>query len=181
MKIIPQEPPTVDDPRASRRIVTLLSIDPGPTQSGYVVMRRDMVIAKGVAPNNLMRGLIETNAMSDAVDAMVLEKIASMGLSVGQDVFETAVWTGRFMEIWNRVRKEDPMRIKRVEVKLNLCGTARAKDTNVMTALLDRFGGKQKAKGTKAVPGPLYGVSTHMWAALAVGCTAFDLINCGEL
>jgi len=39
--------------------------------------------------------------------------------------------------------------------------SARAKDGNIRVALLDRFGGEKVAKGTKAEPRPLYGVSGH--------------------
>ncbi len=67
--------------------------------------------------------------------------------------------------------------LKRFDVKLHLCGNARAKDTNIRQALIDRFGGiegKSKAVGTKKAPGPLYGCKSHMWAALAVAVTWWD-------
>ena len=45
----------------------------------------------------------------------------------------------------------------------------RAKDSNIRQALLDLYGGdKRKAIGIKAEPGPLYGIKSHMWAALGV-------------
>ena len=51
----------------------------------------------------------------------------------------------------------------------------RAKDANVRAALIDRFGpSKRKAIGLKATPGPLYGVHSHMWSALAVAVTYGD-------
>ena len=37
----------------------------------------------------------------------------------------------------------------RQEVKLHLCNSARAKDANIRQALIDRFGGKDKAIGRK--------------------------------
>ena len=59
--------------------------------------------------------------------------------------------------------------IKRQTTKAVLCGTARAKDPNVHQALIDMYGGSMKAaKGTKKAPGPLYGVKSHIWSALAV-------------
>jgi hypothetical protein len=58
-------------------------------------------------------------------------------------------------------------------VKLHLCGSSRAKDPNVRTALLDRFGGAG-AKGTKAAPGPLYGIAADLWSALAIAVTWTD-------
>jgi len=60
-------------------------------------------------------------------------------------------------------------------VKLHLCGSARAKDTNIRQALIDRYGGSA-AIGKKAAPGPLYGVSKDVWSALAVAVTAADTL-----
>jgi hypothetical protein len=68
--------------------------------------------------------------------------------------------------------------IYRRDVKLRLCGTVKAKDANVRQALIDMFpktgGGKIPQIGTKAQPGPLYGVASHAWAAVAVAVTALD-------
>ncbi len=65
-------------------------------------------------------------------------------------------------------------RIKRLEVKIHLCHDSRAKDANIRQAILDRFGGKEKAIGRMATPGPLMGVSGDLWAALAVAITFWD-------
>jgi hypothetical protein len=54
-------------------------------------------------------------------------------------------------------------------------GNQRAKDPNIRQALLDIFpgtgGGATPQIGTKAKPGPLYGVTSHAWSALAVAIT----------
>ena len=66
----------------------------------------------------------------------------------------------------------------RLDVKLHLCKDSRAKDANIRQALLDRFpatgGGKTPQIGTKAQPGPLYGIKSHLWAALGVAVTFAD-------
>ena len=68
-----------------------------------------------------------------------------------------------------------PSMVYRHEVKLHLCGSARAKDANVRQALIDRFGpGKELAIGRKAAPGPLYGMTGDCWAALGVAVTDAD-------
>jgi hypothetical protein len=46
----------------------------------------------------------------------------------------------------------------------------RAKDANIRQALIDKLG----AVGTKKAPGPLYGISGHLWAALAVADYAIN-------
>jgi len=71
--------------------------------------------------------------------------------------------------------------------KLHICNSARATDANVRLALIERFGGAvalrrpKKAKYRRghmvepAVPGgPLCGIVTHLWAALAVAVTHAD-------
>jgi len=104
-----------------------------------------------------------------------IEWFESMGMNVGREVFETVCWIGRFQQI---IGSGEVRRITRREVKLHLCGTMRAKDPNIRQALLDLYsdwptlgGGKNPAIGISAKPGPLYGVSGHMWSALAVAVT----------
>ena len=52
-----------------------------------------------------------------------------------------------------------------------LCHSMKAKDGNIRQAILDLYGGKDVALGNKKRPGPLYGVSKDIWAALAVAIT----------
>lgn len=86
------------------------------------------------------------------------------------DSIETIIYTGMLMQAW----PGKLLRVKRSEVKRHLCGSLRAKDANVRQAIIDRYGG-QAAIGRKATPGPLYGVTSHAWAALAVAITAREM------
>ena len=61
--------------------------------------------------------------------------------------------------------------IYRKEEKINLCGSMKAKDSNIRQALLDRFG----IVGTKKEPGWFYGMKKDMWSAYAVGTTYLDM------
>jgi hypothetical protein len=81
------------------------------------------------------------------------------------------VWVGRFIEM----SVADAALMPRKDVKLHLCGQTRAKDSNIRAALIDRFGGKEKAIGKKASPGPLYGLKADAWQALALAVTWLDL------
>ena len=139
----------------------LLAIDPGTTHSGYVVIDAGGVQLSGVAENGEMFELIAAHGSNIAI-----EMIASYGMAVGREVFETCLWIGRFMQAAgpDRVRL-----VYRKDVKLHLCGSPRAKDANIRQALIDRWGGKAEAVGTIKKPGPLYGVKSHAWAALGVG------------
>lgn len=110
---------------------------------------------------------------------LAIEQIASMGMTVGAEVFETCVWTGRFIEAWHA--PEEHRRVTRNQCKLYVCGNGRAKDANVRQAIIDRFPGTGTGKvpqvGTVKKPGPLYGMNSHMWPALAVAITVYDSLK----
>ena len=105
-----------------------------------------------------------------------IEMVQGMGQTVGQEVFDTCVWIGRFWEIalFAGVGIMDRQKIYRREEKLYLCGQLSAKDKNIRQALIDRYGGV----GTKKEPGFFYVNGTKfakdMWQAMAVATTFFD-------
>lgn len=152
----------------TRSAAVILAIDPGPSMSGWLAYD-GRVLGSGVMPNNaLLYGLVHQKGTYRAA-FLAIEMIASYGMPVGREVFETCVWIGRFQQAWHD--PEAVRRVTRLEVKLHLCNSARAKDPNVWQALLDRFG----PVGTKAAPGPLYGVKSHARAALALAVTVADM------
>lgn len=147
----------------------ILAIDPGATESAYVMAREDMKpIKKGKVPNETMLQLIEREWYTE----LVIERIAGYGMAVGDEVFETCVWTGRFIQASYSGTKA---RITRKDVKLHLCGQTRAKDGNVRISLMDRFGDK----GTKKNPGWFYEFKDDIWAAYAVLVTYCDTVGIG--
>lgn len=151
----------------------VIAIDPGPERSGYVVFDGTRVLACGWDTTADIREGFR-NWMAGAI-FVVFEGVESYGMAVGAETFETVFVTGRLYEL--AVRYYDTAHVSRIyrkAIKLHLCGSARAKDGNIRVALLDRFGGAKAAKGTKAAPGPLYGVSGHCWAALALAVTWWD-------
>ncbi len=151
-----------------------LAIDPGPQRSAWLEYRDGRVSAFGIDSNAELLRI----ARGSLADALAIEAIASYGMAVGSEVFETCVWSGRLIQRWADSHGDGAIasRVYRRDVKLHLCGSARAKDANVRQALIDRFGpGKDRAIGRKASPGPLFGVTSHVWSALAVAVTADDL------
>lgn len=154
----------------------ILAIDPGNTESGWVLFTGRAVHSSGVIPNDevLQRLRGDWRVLGDA---LAIEMIASYGMPVGREVFQTCVWIGRFQQAWQA--PELVRLVYRRDVKLHLCGTSQAKDGNIRQALLDLFprtgGGATPQVGTKGQPGPLYGVSSHAWAALGVAATVAGL------
>jgi len=147
--------------------MTIIAIDPGTTQSGYVLYDGSIVHESGVIPNDPILIMIKSLT---GLDYLACEMMDSYGMPVGQEVFETCVWIGRFTQAFGPERTRF---IYRRDIKMHLCNSSRAKDANIRQALIDRFGGPD-AIGKKASPGPLYGVKSHAWAALAVAVTAID-------
>lgn len=152
----------------------LLGLDPGPTHSAVVCYEPQQGIGLcefHYLDNAAMRAFLREYPAVPG-DVLVIEQIAAMGMAVGGEVFETCVWSGRFWECWPQ-RVE---RLKRVPIKMHLCGTSSAKDANVRRALMDRFGGDASVKKG----GALYRVSGDCWAALAVAVTYADTAtSCG--
>lgn len=151
----------------------ILAIDPGTTQSGWCLLNSTpSVFGSGVMPNaEMLRVLVEGR---DRAQTLAIEMMKARGMPMSNDAMETLVWIGRFQQAWR-----DPEAVRRpyrMDIKLHLCGSARAKDPNVWQALKDRLG----EPGTKANPGPLYGVQSHARAALAVAVYTYDKMK-GEL
>lgn len=145
----------------------ILAIDPGPVESAYVLLwHQDKGMPRlhdfAICSNSVMKDFV--GSISSAV--IVIEKIASYGMAVGESVFETCVWTGRFIE----AARCPVERIPRKDVKVQLCMNMQAKDANIRQALIDRYGGPSAIKKD----GSLYKVSKDVWAALAVGVTYWE-------
>lgn len=144
----------------------LIAIDPGTTESAVLIWNGTTVTEPQIIPN---LELLEWVRNKSPHLPMSVEMIACYGMPVGAETFQTCLMIGRLQEIWEQ--KGNPLRLVfRREVKIHLCGTMKAKDPNIRQALIDRFG----VVGTKKTPGPLLGVSSHLWSALAVAVYSFD-------
>lgn len=142
----------------------ILAIDPGNEESGYVIM--DSKTYKPIKFGKEENYHVITLMGKEMFDFVVVEMVASYGMPVGKEVFETCTWIGTFETFAKRPHK----RIYRKDVKMNLCGTTQAKDSNIIQALKDRFGDK----GTKKNPGWFYGFKADIWQAYALGVTFLD-------
>lgn len=157
-------------------VTRILAIDPGNEFSAWLLYDkatgRPTTWAKEPNADVLRRVAEEARAGTE----LVVEMIASYGMPVGAEVFETCVWIGRFIEQWVERCGRDARLLYRRAVKLHLCNSSRAKDAHVRQSIIDRFGpGKHIAIGLKATPGPLYGLSGDGWAALGVAITAAEV------
>lgn len=148
----------------------VLSIDPGSTRSGYVMWDGKRNLQPGIIYNNELLSFVANT--QDYIDKLVIENIASYGRPVGRTVFDTCIWIGRYIQLWNDLNKasKDLYLIERKEVKMHLCGKTASKDSDVIKAIKARFG----EKGTKKDPGFTYRLVGDSWQAFALAVYWFD-------
>lgn len=163
----------------------LLAIDPGSTHTGWILMGPEgEVLEHGRHPNEVLLAwyreeLVNDEETLDPGDLVVLEFMAPRGMLTSEHEFDALWWAGRLTEALERTGLVRVERISRQEVKFVLLGKhgVPKADAAVRAVLIDRYaagGGKDAAIGTKAHPGPLYGVRADEWAALAVACAWRD-------
>jgi len=162
-----------------------LAIDPGSTESGIVLMDKEYTpVFFDIIPNEKVIPIIALE-IGAKKPYTVIEMVAhyGTGMPAGKDVFETCIWIGRFVESLTQMGLVVTT-LPRQTVKLHLCNSVRAKDKNVIQALVDRFSdtvhGKY-GKGTKKDPGFFFGFRDDVWQAFALGTTYIDLKEKGEL
>ncbi len=153
----------------------VLAIDPGNIESAYCILRRDGLrpLAHGKVENRALEEMIHSGEL--AFDEVCIEMVASYGMPVGREVFDTCAEIGRLSFLFERMGFE-PHGVYRKEVKLHLCGQARAKDSNIRMALIERFCKHdfKHGKGTKDKPDWFYQFRADEWSAYAVGVTYIE-------
>ncbi len=193
---------------------TILAIDPGTTESAYVLYKDGDILGFGKIPNEDMLRLVGQSESWQDADIMAIEMPACYGMAVGKSVFETCRWVGIFQQafglskthlVYCKTRSDEGVD----SILMHLCHNTRAKDPNVRRAIIDLYGGDEKAIGGvacrkckgkgwfgagrpvcpvcngdkwKSPPGPLKGVVDDVWRALAVAIT-FDetFIRCRNI
>lgn len=173
--------------------ITVLGVDPGPVLAGWALYR----LAAG-------RPLVEANVLAHGVDdvgawhraacsilalpthgslawamevahVIAVERVQSYGIS-GASLLRTAEVGGALMHAAGpRGRWIDRATVKR---GLGVAGAKGSADAAVRQRLIELHGGSREvAIGRKASPGPLYGLKSHAWAALAVAVVARDTLD----
>lgn len=139
----------------------ILAIDPGTFESAVVLwIPNDQAIRSPVMLDNQNILTLLTTFYAHGGPEMYIECVASYGMAVGQEVFDTCIWIGRFMQAFSGPKSL----VFRRHVKLHHCGSPQAKDGNIRTALIDKYG----KPGTKKKPGLTYGLSADLWQAFAL-------------
>ena len=156
----------------------ILAVDPSNKEhTAYVFLDSETYepVEFGMCGAEEMLELLDDNIFK--IKHIAIEMVASYGLPVGRDVFETCIFIGRMLE---HTRNGNYTYIYRKDVKLNLCGRMQgAKDSTVKQALIDRFAkfDYKSGKGTKKNKDFFYGFKGDIWQAYAVGVTYLDKLK----
>lgn len=170
----------------------ILSLDPGSKESAWMLYDgtpREWAKEPNAQLLERVRSWPDANPEHLAIESMV-----SYGQMVGEEVFTTCVWIGRFIEAWG---ENTYTMLRRADIKRHVCGTDKAKDSGVREALITRWGGEGLAiGGAKCRPcfgkgmiggkkkghpcatcqatglatprGKLHGITADCWSALAI-------------
>ena len=194
----------------------ILALDPGNRKTGWVLANLSSedpcglcIVNKEVSENGeIRRQLLEDTLRSfrDEQVVLLIETPRPRGQPTSSEEMETLIEIGRFVQAWEQLAEGDETvrwsYVWRKDVKSVVCGSSRAKDSNIRAALIEFFGGEAaaigatkcpecKGKGWKgrgrpiceecegsgwdAAPGPLHGFNSHIWPALGVLVTWLQL------
>lgn len=152
----------------------ILALDPGHTETAWLIYDSEQTLPVdfGYDKNEEVLRRISQEASNlpifSDIDVLVIEWISSYGMQVGQEIFRTCLWVGRFIERWPGKHEL----IIRPDIKIYLCNNRSAKDKFVREALIFKFGNSaEEAIGKRLKPGPLYGIAGDVWSALAAAVT----------
>lgn len=161
----------------------ILGIDPGNEETAFCLVDSQLRPVRFAKLSNEMAycemvEAIVNHTLSDNIH-VACEMIASYGMPVGKEVFDTCVWIGQLKE---RLKMYDFEYIYRKDEKMTICHSMKASDANITQALIDRFapGVPNHGKGRKAAPGWFYGFRADIWQAYAVAVTYHDMYKGGD-
>lgn len=153
----------------------ILAIDPGPENSSVVLWDAlaERVVEGGDQESNA--GIAERlrNRPPDAGVLVIERPVVLGGKAPTAALLETARWAGVFEGCWAGIVDRITFQRVRTHIARAACG-----EPAVREAIISRFapsGFGLQGKGTKANPGPFYGVAGHMWSAVAVAVAWWDL------
>jgi len=159
----------------------ILAIDPGNMESAYVVWNPNtnrMVDKDWVGNKDLKNSLFVNQVRNNELNIgpVLIETVSSYGMAVGQETFDTAIWTGIFKEFFENLGHPVHL-IFRMTVKMHHCHSLRkVNDAAVNKVLVDKYGQPQSKKREGLVywnddvenNGGRWDMKGDIWAAMAL-------------
>ncbi len=138
----------------------VIAIDPGLTESGYVISNNLIPQSCGKVDND---NLIEILYSEVDLELTIIERPVCRKWA-GSEVSDTAIWAGRFIE----ASPCEVSLINRQKVRMALVGN-KATDSKIRTYIIERFEPGYKLKE----PGIFIGFKEDIWQAFALTVTYF--------
>ena len=158
----------------------ILAIDPGTTQSAWVLLDGSRILGAAIEDNAEVLALLRAwhSPASDVspLSAVAIERIEPRyGLRMGWETIQTCELVGALTE----AARPLPVALLRRSAILPHLGVAArgSADPGVRAALMDRWGGVQSVRKG----GPLAGIKTHLWAALSVAVSFVEAPDLAEM
>jgi hypothetical protein len=140
----------------------ICAIDPGSSKSALVVWNGKKLFKAVILENEKFIKWLELNHAK--LDFVAVEMLSNQGRSnVGKETFDTCRVVGQ-IEYLCKVYNLRCQLFYRSQVKLHHLGKVIGNDSDILKALVKKYG----EKGTKKNPGLFYGVTSHCWQALAI-------------
>lgn len=127
----------------------VIAIDPGTTESGYVVWNGVEIEAEDIIHNEIMIEMLED--WGDSNTTLVIEQIKSYGMPVSDSIFDIVFWAGRFCQAW-------PGEFRRFQD---------FRSSSIFAMIRRRMIQTSDLKGLK----------THLWSAFALAVYYFERQN----
>jgi len=146
------------------------ALDPGNDRTALTILDENFkVIDHWHSSNQEIFDILFEN--ENAEDHLAIEWLQSYGQAVGQSVFMTCRWVGRFEIAWGD--QENTYLYARPSILSHITGGVRGKKKSaIRQSLILRFGGSKKGE-------PLHGLNEHERDAMAVGVYHLDGIKQG--
>jgi len=148
----------------------IIAIDPGEKKSAIIKITKNAgkilngYLPPQIATNDKILSILEDAGYDNFI---VIEDFEPRGHPLGKDSITTIKWIGRFIQ-----KPTCPTYVlPRRRVKALLGVGKKGTDAKVRAAMIAHFG----KPGTKAKPGPTYGITSHLWQALGLA-VAFSRI-----
>jgi len=162
----PMAEPNCGDKPAVTFSRNILAIDPGSKRSAYVIAQQCGRVAGEILDNFELVDKLKTLPLETLVP--VIEMVSCYGQPVGKDVFNTVLWIGRFCQLIENTLGNNKVTLLPRQKAKQFFYRGSANDSMIRYAVIELYGGKEKALGNKAAPGPLYHIHYDLWQALAL-------------
>lgn len=163
----------------------VLAVDPGSEQSGYVAIdNENRPFRMGILDNQDF--LYEFGELCSGVSGFAVERTNPYVMTtkdghpyVPKQLAQTWVFIGELKAYWDLLGEGGEVAFvgRRDALKYVTGKGSRVGDKEMREGLIELYGGREVAVGLKKNPGPLYGVKSHIWAALGVAVTFNNTIK----